>query len=419
MYWYLISAMVLLAAPVYVIVTKRGAIAHTNPLITAVVVALLVVCGGVSGLMFALAMVPVTGFSYGLIFLVSLLSGGSVCSMFMKYEDLGRTTSCRIGLAIGLAVSLVVAPIFIPIYVEGRVEVLLDSNSSADRRAEVLEQLGAAAVDPLREELLHENSSADRRRNALEALVQLGDTAVDLLVKTLSDDRWWHRNDAAEALGQLGNKRAVDPLIKALSDDYRWVRDAAAEALGHLGDKRAVDPLIKALADENSDVREHAAGALGQLGDKRAFDPLIKGLADKDAMVRKATAEALGQLGDKRAVDPLIKALSDDKSWVRAGAAKALGQLGQPEWTQYIRGDEDDFHRLGSSEDPRAVVPLIKALSHHNYNVRSSAAGALGQLGDKRALAPLIKALSDNDSYAVREAARAALKKLGYKKVID
>ena len=106
---------------------------------------------------------------------------------------------------------------------------------------------------------------------------------------------------AAEALGKLGwtpgrdeaaaaywtvkrrwdkcveiGEPAVEPLIKALGDsDYR-VREGAAEALGTIGDGRAVEPLIRALNDANGDVREGAAGALGKIGEP-AVEPLIRG----------------------------------------------------------------------------------------------------------------------------------------------
>ena len=237
-------------------------------------------------------------------------------------------------------------------------------------------------------------------------------------------------------------------MIRALSHRDDDVRKAAAYALGHLGDKQAANPLAEALSDDADAVGKAAAYALGLLGDKRAFDPLIEDLADDDSRVHGATAYALGLLGDKRAVDPLIKALADPYSYVRQMAAKALEQLGQPEWARYIRGDEDDFRRLGSSKDPRAAVPLIKALSDVSYEywwrvsgaaakalvllgdvavdpliealsddnlyIRVVVARVLGQLGDKRAIDPLIKAMADDDE--VRDAAEAALKKLGYKK---
>tara|TARA_B100000029_G_scaffold509771_1_gene599691 strand:+ start:634 stop:1506 length:873 start_codon:yes stop_codon:yes gene_type:complete len=105
-------------------------------------------------------------------------------------------------------------------------------------------------------------------------------------------------NQAARALGNIGDKRAVEPLIKALRD---WEHEltnimtpqgqafgsVAANALGNIGDKRAVEPLIKAL--ENNDktfgfdlYRRSAANALGWIGDKRAVEPLLKIIEDYD-----------------------------------------------------------------------------------------------------------------------------------------
>jgi len=74
---------------------------------------------------------------------------------------------------------------------------------------------------------------------------------------------------------------ALEPLIKALEDEEEYVRSSAAEALGEIGDKRAVEPLIKALEDDDKGVLYHAAYALGRIGDERAVEPLIKALGDK------------------------------------------------------------------------------------------------------------------------------------------
>ena len=214
------------------------------------------------------------------------------------------------------------------------------------------------------------------------------------MLRALSHSSSAVRESAAKMLGNVGDERAVDPLIQTLSDDIPDVRQAAAEALGRLGDKRAVDPLIEALSDDAPAVRKSAAEALGRLEDKRAVDPLIEGLSDDTPSVQGTTAEALGRLGDKRAFDPLIEALSDNNADVREAAAEALGRLG----------------------DKRAVDPLIEALSDRLPTVRKAAVEALGQLGDKRAIDPLVKNLSDNYPSGVLDAARAALKKLGYKK---
>ena len=149
-----------------------------------------------------------------------------------------------------------------------------------------------------------------------------------------------------------------------------------------------------------------------------SVDYYVGALSDNDSDDREAAAMTLGQLGDKRAVDPLIKALGDDDSSVRKAAAKALAQLGQPEWATRIRGNYNDFRRLGLSKDPRFVVPLIKVLSDDDSDVRKTAAKALGRLNDKRAINPLVKTLSD-DEYYVRGAAAEALGQLGDKRAVD
>ena len=109
------------------------------------------------------------------------------------------------------------------------------------------------------------------RSAAAEALGSLGDKrAVDPLIKALTDDNWMVRRNAAWALGRLGDARAVDPLIAALADDYWRVRENAAGALGQLDDQRAVDPLITASADtRHYEVRDAADEALKKLGYKK------------------------------------------------------------------------------------------------------------------------------------------------------
>ena len=49
--------------------------------------------------------------------------------------------------------------------------------------------------------------------------------------------------------------------------------EQAAVALGKIGDKKEVEPLIAALKDRDSDVREQAAVALGRLEIKRQSSP--------------------------------------------------------------------------------------------------------------------------------------------------
>ncbi|MFH0783849.1 MAG: HEAT repeat domain-containing protein [Pseudomonadota bacterium] len=218
-------------------------------------------------------------------------------------------------------------------------------------------------------------SALNDRRNAaahgavVKLLGQLNDPrAVEPLIKALGDEyhnekplyEEYHdmRAAAATALGKLGDVRAVEPLMKALDDNHRSVRAAAATALGKLGDVCAVEPLIRALDDNESSVGAAAATALGELGDARAVEPLINELDKRESL---SAAVALGRIGDCRAAQPLINVLCRN-AYLRQAAAVALGEIGQPQWSQWIKGDDNDFSRLVECREPRVVELLFEAL---------------------------------------------------------
>lgn len=117
----------------------------------------------------------------------------------------------------------------------------------------------------------------------VKALSQIGTTeAIEGLMKVVRSE--WKTGVYLEALGV---------------DDAEITRGMAIEKLGELKAKVAVDLLIKLLLDENSwwMIREDSAQALGQIGDKRAVEPLEKVLTeDTSDSVRKAAAEALKKL---------------------------------------------------------------------------------------------------------------------------
>ena len=122
----------------------------------------------------------------------------------------------------------------------------------------------------------------------------------------------------------------------------------------------------------------------------------LKILREGESYEKHRAVIALGSSGNPAAVEPLVKALGDSDFFVRSFAATALGNL----------------------KDPRAVAPLIKALSDENQRVRRSAAEALGSLGRREALDPLIKALDDENVF-VRRSAAQALGNLGDPAVLD
>jgi len=73
--------------------------------------------------------------------------------------------------------------------------------------------------------------------------------------------------------------------------------------------KKNINGLIKALNfKKDSHVRYEAANALGELGERRALDPLIVLLKEKGS-IKIYAVEALGNIEDVKVVDPLIRAM--------------------------------------------------------------------------------------------------------------
>ena len=135
----------------------------------------------------------------------------------------------------------------------------------------------------------------------------------------------------------------------------------------------------------------------------------IRALQDPDPRTRQIALAKLGQSQNPRAVAPLLATLQSSNVQMRAGAAIALGQLQRPEAVAPLLAmlhDQDPGTRaraadaLGASKDGRAVEPLIALLKDENPYVRQRVPEALGRAGDARAFEPLVKALQDADSGA-------------------
>jgi HEAT repeat protein/beta-lactamase regulating signal transducer with metallopeptidase domain len=134
------------------------------------------------------------------------------------------------------------------------------------------------------------------------------------------------RQQAANALGELGDARAADPLTATLRDQNGDVRQAAAEALGELHLTTAPPALVDAAKDPNPDVRHQVAHTLGEIGDAKAVPILKNLLGDSNDDVRQAAVESLSEIRDSAALDALIQALKSTDPVVRRAAAEALGQ---------------------------------------------------------------------------------------------
>jgi len=145
------------------------------------------------------------------------------------------------------------------------------------------------------------NSSATA---AIPALIDLLNDAEPVSPEVCREDhrRWWGDEhpitpgqEAARALVRIGTT-SFDPLVKALGNGGATARRNAAWALGALDDQRAVTPLTGSLRDTDERVREQAAWALGAIGDARALAGLTAALKDSASGVRRQAAWALGAI---------------------------------------------------------------------------------------------------------------------------
>ncbi len=288
--------------------------------------------------------------------------------------------------------------------------------------AEALGEIGdRRAIKPLIEKL--ENGEKDIQQTAARSLEKIGKSVVGLLTKLLDNEKEDVRWIAANVLDKLGwhptsnedknryhiakkefkkcvqiNKSVMDSVIKNLNNESNHVRENAAEILGKLGDKRAVVPLFKVLKDKVNTVRISAVESLGKIGDNRAVEPLVKLFQDNNSQISAKAAESLGKIGGKKAADHLVTAFmlkdADKQHFLWGSATKALIKIGKP-----------------------AVGILINALGHNNEVIREKAAYILGEIGDKRAIKPLIDMLEDENKNVQRSTVKS-LGKIGDKNTV-
>lgn len=136
---------------------------------------------------------------------------------------------------------------------------------------------------------------------------------VEGLIKALGYKNDDVREKAAVALIEIG-KPTVVPLTEAKKDV-----EGLIDALGYKKDS------VKA---EHAVVREQAAEALGEIGAKRAVKPLIQALHDKAWGVQYCAINALGNIGDRRAIGPIKqRVIETDKERVRGRGMIVLDEV--------------------------------------------------------------------------------------------
>ena len=102
------------------------------------------------------------------------------------------------------------------------------SNSARPRKLWIIPK-GAEGSGP---------QAAAANESEQEDFLQEESTDITLLIVALRSDDSWEREEAVEALGEIGGNSAIWLLEQALSDEYEGVRDIAEELLEELREDR-------------------------------------------------------------------------------------------------------------------------------------------------------------------------------------
>ncbi len=210
-----------------------------------------------------------------------------------------------------------------------------------------------------------------------------------------------------EAFARVGGPEAIAVLSTAVNDADPRVVAEAAKGLGLLRVKDAI-PALQQLAVKGGNVGQSAIEALADIGDKRAINTLEQLLTGSDKLVDAQARYALARLGQKGYVASLEKTLEGDPGDGKAAILSAyyLVKLDKNSGITYLdtiaRKHGDPLaplavEALGKTDNPRAVQPVVEAMSAPEAPVRLMCAQALARLGGARAVSALKKLRQDSN----------------------
>lgn len=275
-------------------------------------------------------------------------------------------------------------------------------DASAKHARDVLQQLTETPPRAWRDiQRLRGASDEETRLRATTALATSRTRmAVSELVTALGDPSLAVREEAAHALGVIGDPAVIPALIDVLTDPTSGLAGQAARALGRIGDRRATPALARLLADRSElysrEDRILAIRALGALGGSDAADALLGVLAqtgcdEEPAEENEAIVRALGQIGDPKAAPVLASLLQQEEISrpLRLALVRALGELGHPSAVSVLRSI------LPAAIDDGVLFPLL--------------ADALARLGDRASVGMLLEGISRQTSPVGRRQAANAV----------
>ena len=285
---------------------------------------------------------------------------------------------------------------------------------------------------------LEEKNSFSVPGEAEKALLELvGPADLPALLKALQHKNPRVRKVAARCLGKTRQAEALLPLLRAFEqDEDNKVRGAAVEALAQLGDKRAVPKLIAALYDAMNSrgfIPTDLVIALGALGDRQAVDvlcaalefsvqrPVRGGIPDPSPGRAMEALERIGGLDKPRAIKALtLVANQADNPSNRSRAASLLDKIKPqpekpaPQASKAAGGGEKKPAQKLKAGSREELLQLVDDITSADFNVRLKAVKALGKHPErKKAVNYLVLYVRQHPRWEVRISAAHALGEIG------
>jgi len=217
----------------------------------------------------------------------------------------------------------------------------------------------------------------------------------------------------AESPPENDLERRIDSLfIIASSGDIKY-RDSTGQAIDSIAviGAAAVPRLVEKYSTQSARERVTINEILKKIGSD-AVPYLTKSLSLGDVEQVSRICYSLGEIKDKYAVKPLLKIISHDHWWVRSSCAGALGDIGDTTAYEEVRGlfaDSNEIVRkaavvsVGKFRMERTIPELVGAMGDSFYGVRWTASEALVKFGEE-AVPVLVDSLKSRNELAVRQA---------------
>ncbi len=148
------------------------------------------------------------------------------------------------------------------------------------------------------------------------------------LLRFLRDEDWWVRERITDALVEMAGSSLTRHVVGYLSDANDVVRRYGVEMLMRIADPASLGALVRAAqSDDDWWVRERAIEAIGVLHDQRAV-PYIVDLMNRDAELRMVALETLRKLGDRSAATHVARLLTEPDVPLLLSALQCLQTFG-------------------------------------------------------------------------------------------